>query len=368
MNKEKKQVARMAVRTWSWLKVNESEIPLVFPEEKKKSQISISGSDAILIDETIKEGIEDSTKEFESQAITEYFGQQATVCHHIIIPENHNEEEPIRIVFSLEESSPLLVEDIVIEAKKNSSASIIIEYRADEMKGWEFGSHIGRTRAIVGEKATLNLIRTQQLPDFIEHSDWFGATVDTEGKLSLLQAEMGSYGAKASWNVILKGNNSDVRLDILYLGEKSKKLDFSSRVEFLGKESTSLVRARGILLGESKKIFRDSLDFISGARGAKGREEEDVLMLSSKARNISVPLLFCGEDDVQGEHAASSGRPNEGLLFYLMSRGMSEPDAKKLLAESRFGALLEQLSDETLKEEILAYLRQAIEGEEAYGK
>ncbi len=71
--------------------------------------------------------------------------------------------------------------------------------------------------------------------------------------------------------------------------------------------------------------------------------------------------MFCGEDDVQGEHAASSGRPDESTLFYLMSRGLSEADAKKLLAESKFAALLDGIGNTTLQEEILSVLRTSIE-------
>lgn len=355
-----KKIDRMPERTWSWLKVNTADIFLYAPEDKKEESVLIQASDKIEVrkDFTGVTFKTDPSKHLMNEEIESFIEQNSNIRYYIRIPKNHKEEEPIRITLEITDEYNVIGEDIVIEAEENSESTIIVEYRS---KGKEEGYHSGRTRVLVHEKACLKLVRAQLFHDEVKHNDILGAQVQKEGKLTMIQAEMGSSGSTAGWNVLLSGEESEVNLDLVYVGEKEKKLDFTSRIEYQAAKTNGQVRARGVLLGKSKKILRDTLDFVSGSKGAKGREEEDVLMLSKNVRNISVPLLFCGEDDVQGEHAASSGRPSDSTLFYLMSRGLSEAEAKKLLAESKFAAILEEMKEEALKEEILSYLRVAIE-------
>jgi len=165
----------------------------------------------------------------------------------------------------------------------------------------------------------------------------------------------------SSCNILLEGEGAAAGLEVVYLGDGERSLDMSYRVEHRGRKTISGIRAKGILMDRSRKVFRDTLDFVSGASGSKGREEESVLMLGRDVRNVSVPLLLCGEDDVEGEHAATSGRPDDKILFYLMSRGLSELEAKKLLAEAAVSSIVEKIPDESVREEILGKLRSSIE-------
>ncbi len=354
------RVDRMQEKTWSWLDVNTAQLHLYAQDEKREKGIRVEAPDGIEIIQDFSEVSFPKAAEgfLTDQNSNRFFEEHSKLRYYIRIPEQYRGEAPVRIIFEAEEEGCVIDEDIVIEAQEKSEASVIFQYRS---KNENVCFHSGRTRVLVRENASLKLVKVQLFNDGTAHHDTVQGIVEKKGSLSLVQAEMGSAGAAAGWNVLLAGEESQADLDILYLGEKEKKLDFTSRVELRGQKTGSRVRAKGILLGKSKKIFRDTLDFISGAKGAAGREEEDVLMLADTVRNISVPLLFCGEDDVQGEHAATSGRPNESILFYLMSRGLSDADARMLLAESKFAAALDKMDDKALKEEIVTFLRKSIE-------
>ena len=89
-----------------------------------------------------------------------------------------------------------------------------------------------------------------------------------------------------------------------------------------------------------------------------GRESEEVILLSPKVRNRSVPLMLSGEADVDGHHAVTIGKMDENKLFYLMSRGLDGEEAKKLVVEAALAPVLSRLPDAALAEEI----RAAIEG------
>ena len=60
---------------------------------------------------------------------------------------------------------------------------------------------------------------------------------------------------------------------------------------------------------------------------------------------------MCGEENVDGTHSVSSGKIDENKLFYLMSRGLSETEAKKVIISSNFKKIIDLLPDE-IKEDI----------------
>ena len=122
------------------------------------------------------------------------------------------------------------------------------------------------------------------------------------------------------------------------------------------------MQVRGALLGHCVKNFRGTLDFIQGARGSVGKEDEEVTILSPHARNRSVPLMLSHEGDVDGHHAVSIGRMDADKLFYLMSRGLDERAAQQLIVEASFAPVLERITDEKLRTEIGDYLERRLLG------
>ena len=61
------------------------------------------------------------------------------------------------------------------------------------------------------------------------------------------------------------------------------------------------------------------------------------------ARNRTAPLILCGEEEVEGQHAASIGRLDEAKLYYLRSRGLTEAQARRLMVDARFAPAIEKI-------------------------
>ncbi|MBO5604826.1 MAG: SufD family Fe-S cluster assembly protein, partial [Acidaminococcaceae bacterium] len=78
-------------------------------------------------------------------------------------------------------------------------------------------------------------------------------------------------------------------------------------------------------------------------------------------RNCSVPLMLSAEEDVNGQHAVSAGRLDKSKLFYLMSRGLDEKEAQKLVVGALFATVLERVPDAELSEEISREVEERIE-------
>lgn len=76
-----------------------------------------------------------------------------------------------------------------------------------------------------------------------------------------------------------------------------------------------------------------------------------------------MPVLLCSEDDVSGEHSASSGKIDESKLFYLMSRGLTYEDAKIVIVRAAFNPIIDAIDDENTINEILEKLNRGLKNE-----
>ncbi|HEY8362136.1 MAG TPA: Fe-S cluster assembly protein SufD [Tissierellaceae bacterium] len=265
----------------------------------------------------------------------------------LYLQRNTKAPNPIVIEFNMDEENPTLVDKNIIVAEPNSEATIIFHYHSDE-KVEAF--HNGFTEIHAKENSTINIIKIQRMNNLSHNFDTNIAYVKGEGKVNWITVELGSLITGANYTTYLDEVASESNLSSIYLGDGNRKLDLSYSMIHKGPRSVSNIEGRGALMDNAIKVFRGNIDFKKDARLSKGNEEEYVILLSPSVKSDSIPALFCHEDDVQGEHAASAGQINEDQLFYLMSRGLSEKKSKKLIIEGAFKPILDKIPLEELKE------------------
>lgn len=278
----------------------------------------------------------------------------------VTIPKGVRCDEPIVLDFLLDESSPVLIDFLHINAEAGSRADVVVRYRSSG-GGAYFHSGFAFLRA--EPDSQVRLIKIQTLGERDAHLDAVAVCVEACAQGSALFCELGGGQVVSGCNVSLAGAESRGELNALYLGSGGRKQDFNYRMELRGAASEGEISVKGALAGTARKVLKSTLDFIRGASGAKGREEETVLTLSDRAVNLSVPLLLCGEANVEGAHATSSGKPDPGKLYYLMSRGLTGRDAKRLLVEASFTPILDKLPTRELRGEVYERIREVVHGE-----
>ena len=151
----------------------------------------------------------------------------------------------------------------------------------------------------------------------------------------------------------IKGESAENDLKTIYLGTDNQLKDINYIAELRGKKTNVDIDVQGALAESAKKNFKGTIDFKSGCKKSKGNENEFCMLLSDKAKSIALPMLLCSEDDVEGNHSTASGKVDNKILFYVMSRGLSYKEAVKLLVKSNFTTIIDRISDETLKKEVI---------------
>jgi len=342
---------------WKRLKLPEN----LFPE------VSGDVSESVSIDD---EGIE--IKPFESHHESEFdemaFQKTLGIPFKTYIGENGNhgyvirsqsrafDAPSVKIAYQLSESKPNLIDNYLIVAEAGTKLNVLIDYSAlsSDTSGAEaFGAlegsnqHYGTTRVIAKKGSTVRVVKVQRLGVFDNHFDQNFSFVEEGANLELVDIQLGSRNKAIAYESHLKGRHSNVVLKSLYFGDENEQLDLSFTMRHFGARSESTILSKGALSGNSKKVFRGNLFFETGSVQSVGREKEVVVLLDARVKSDSIPALMCSEDDVIGEHAASIGQLDQEKIFYLMSRGLSLAEAKKLVIKASFEEVLMTLGEST---------------------
>ncbi|TAH69723.1 MAG: hypothetical protein EWM47_06190 [Anaerolineaceae bacterium] len=362
------EINKLQIPTWSRHAINETTISLDFTDLKPYRENPLKNNDnCIQIEENaiknsssirMEENALKNDADTNVKGVREFVRNHSNQTYHIHINDNEVLDEPMVLNFIMDSENSLLIEEIIINAGRDSKATIIISYFSKED-----GRHIhcGHTKMNLDKGAEIDLIKIQLLSEQSTHLDKNRVTVGEGAVANMILAELGSGNLISECDVSLESDRSMAKLDSIYIGNKSKVIDMNYRMEYVGRHSQGFITAKGALMDKCRKTFKNTLDFVAGSFGSKGREEETVISLSEEAVNISVPLLLCGEENVEGQHASNIGRLSKSKLFYLMSRGLNEKEAKRLMVEASFTPIIEKIPLEALRNRIFHYISEVIQ-------
>lgn len=276
------------------------------------------------------------------------------------IDEETKLEEPLVLEYSIDDQTPYLVDHQYIHVKKNASAHLVIKYSGNTGNHGPKGYHNGVTKIYVEEGGSLKITKLQFLGDNVYHIDNNVSIIHNDGYVEFSSVDLGSKSMATKYLAYLAGSQAKSDTVTAYLGKDDQKLDIGYESLHQGVRSQSLIDCHGALLDHAKKVFRGNLKFNRGAYKSEGKESEYVLLLDKHVHSDAIPALLCDEDDVVGEHAASAGQLDEDQLFYLMSRGFSEKEAKKVIVHGFFSKVIDLIPVDSLKEEVEARLERSL--------
>ena len=267
-------------------------------------------------------------------------------------------DKPVKITYRAGEENSLNSHIIYVS---EGSELTLIEVFESENKENLLGL---QTRVYVCENASIKLVRVNLLSESTDHFDDLGFHLENDAKAELVQLVLGGKRSYVGVRTELVGRKSEYRSATGYLCKGDSLLDMNFVTNEWGKKVSSNMDASGVLLDNSTKVYRGTIDFKEGAKGASGFEKEDTLLFSPSIINKSVPLILCHEEDVEGDHGATIGRIDEKLLFYIKSRGIDEKAAKQLMTEAYINAVTEQIGDDETEGKVIKYVSEVFNDEQ----
>jgi Fe-S cluster assembly protein SufB len=119
--------------------------------------------------------------------------------------------------------------------------------------------------------------------------------------------------------------------------------DAGAKIVHVAPNTTSTITSKSISKGGGRTSYRGLLKVYKGAENVKSFVRCDALMLDEISRSDTYPSIEIDEDQVSIEHEASVSKISEEQLFYLMSRGLDEAQAKTMIVNGFFEAFTKEL-------------------------
>ena len=157
------------------------------------------------------------------------------------------------------------------------------------------------------------------------------ALVEEGGTIEWVSGSFGSHVGCLYPMSVLKGDNSRMEFTGVTFAGAGQDLDTGAKVVHIGKNTSSYMNTRSISKSGGISTFRSSVVVEKGAKGAKSAVSCQSLMLDSASRSDTIPAMDIRTRDAAIGHEAKIGAISNEAVFYLMSRGMSEEDARALI-------------------------------------
>ncbi len=157
------------------------------------------------------------------------------------------------------------------------------------------------------------------------------AIVEEGGTMEWVSGSFGSHVSYLYPMTILKGKDSRMEFTGITFAGKGQDLDTGAKVVHVGENTSSFINTKSLSKDGGVSTFRSSVVVNQSAAHSKAAVSCQSLMLDDISRSDTIPAMDirCGDTDIG--HEAKIGRISDDAVFYLMSRGISEEDARAMI-------------------------------------
>lgn len=347
---QKIKINETVVNTFSYLKGNFSEDEF-FSSSDKNLKLDVQNDEGIHLDSVrtlSNDDIKNICKKINSD-VNEVIVKDLFDCEVLNI--KFEGEKTLNIKSDLKENSSSKIFNISCD-KEDSHLYFYSEILG---KGYQF-NYLYNINIKSNSKITLIVFTNSEAKGFINVL----GNCENAGNIEILFINVNKNSVYTNCNVYLNGEHSSSNIDVCYICSGDYKFDYNLTSSMVGKKTNSTINGKGVLLENAKKIFRGTIDFRKGCVGSEGCENEEVIILSKKVKNQSLPLLLCKEKNVKGSHGFTANSMDLDKVFYLLSRGFSEKEAKGLILRGKFLNMLKEVKNQEIVDKFIELLMEAI--------
>lgn len=342
--------------TWNFLKINrthltaenltDADFSVNIPDEK----ISLKEEEFDSLPQEIK-NIETGLGKFFDN-VFDSFCTNNSKSVVFKIPANYSEKNAVKIDLNLNQNENK-AKDFVLIAEENSLSNFIFTLDSDENALGTLGIRI---RVFVKDNAKLNLNVINLAKGKILNFVSIGSLFKENSLVNLNEIHLGGKNVYLGNHQELAGYKSSFNGHQVYFANKNSNFDINYVANQTGRETQSFMLSDGICEDNAAKTWRGTINFIKGCVESKGDEQENVLLLSPKVVNKTLPVILCDEEAVEGRHGATIGKLDGNILFYMQSRGVNQKEVQRLMIIAKIKSVCKLINDEITVEKIDEYL------------
>ena len=188
--------------------------------------------------------------------------------------------------------------------------------------------HAGCVELFVGRNAKLRYSTIENWSKNMYNLNTKRAVVEEGGTIEWVSGSFGSHVSYLYPMSILKGEGSRMEFTGITFAGKGQNLDTGAKVVHAAKNTSSYINTKSISKDGGISTFRSSVVVNKQAENAKAAVSCQSLMLDSISRSDTIPAMDIRTRKANVGHEAQIGSISDEAVFYLMSRGMTEEDAR----------------------------------------
>jgi len=247
----------------------------------------------------------------------------------VYVPKNIKVKQPLQAYFRMNAASSGQFEHTLIVADEGSELQFIEGCSAPRFN--ELNLHVGMVEIFVLKGARVRYSTIQNWSKNTYNLNTKRAIVEEDGTMEWISGSLGSMKTMLYPTTVLKGRRARAEhLGITYAGP-GQHMDTGSKVIHLAPETSSIVDARSISTGGGWAFYRGLLDISERAVNSKSAVQCTAMMIDNDSRSDTLPIISVDNSSSNIGHEARIGRISEEQIFYLMSRGLSESEAKAMI-------------------------------------
>lgn len=284
-----------------------------------------------------------------AQAYTSF--EKASV---VSVPKETVLTEPIRITVHGQGGTAYAHQ--VIELGPFAEAVVVIDHTGDAVVA-------ANVDFLVGDGAKLTVVSVQDWDDTAVHVAQHNALVGRDASFKSIVVTFGGDVVRLHPRVQYAGPGGEAELFGLYFTDKGQHQEHRLLVDHNAPHCKSNAVYKGALQGDdAHAVWIGDVLIRAVAEGTDTYEMNRNLVLTDGARVDSVPNLEIETGEIAGAgHASATGRFDDEQLFYLMSRGIPQIEARRLVIRGFFAELVQQIGLPDVEERLIAKIEAELE-------
>jgi Fe-S cluster assembly protein SufD len=259
----------------------------------------------------------------------------------LYVPKGVRLELPVRVTRWISEAGAAFFTRTLIVAEPTSQVSYVDEILSDDLSAQTLTS--SAVEVITQDGAQVQYVAVQRMGKGAFYLSQQRTLAYRDSTLDTLNVNLGASVSRVDLNARLLGPGANSDMLGLYFGDQDQHFDHNTSQDHVAPNANSDLLYKGALDGDSRAVFRGVIRVHEGAQQTDAYQTNRNLLLSDGARADSLPNLEIGADDVKCSHGATVGQLDEESLFYLMSRGLPQEKAERLVVMGFLGEVLSRL-------------------------
>lgn len=195
----------------------------------------------------------------------------------------------------------------------------------------EANLHAGAVELFVKKGAHLRYSTIENWSKNMYNLNTKRAKVEENGSIEWVSGSFGSHISYLYPESDLVGRKAKSEFTGITFAGNGQSLDTGAKMVHLAPDTTSLITTKSISKGGGASFYRSAVYIGKEAKGSKASVSCQSLMLDSQSRSDTIPAMEILTDDCDVGHEAKIGRISNDAIFYLMSRGISEEEARSMI-------------------------------------